>query len=255
MIPGMTLSSAGAATIAAYVASLEAVLAPDRLAAYRPPGGNDPAMVSTYFWNAALSRDLHLIMGAVEVSMRNGIHTALSVYAGQSDWYDRIALLPREQIRVDQAKDTIRKAGKPVTPGRVVAAVNFDFWTSLLSAGFGPNGYGTTIWSPNNAALVKRAFPNLPVPNDNRGYAHNRFNTLRLLRNRTSHHEPIWQGMTLRSGTTFPLADLYADALDAIGWVSPELRSSIVAFDRFPATLQSGLAAQKEAIKRHLGIN
>lgn len=250
----MTLSARDLHKVVSYVASLEAVLAPDRLAAYRPAGGDDLAMVSTYFWNAALSCDLHFSLGVVEVSMRNGVHGALSAHANRNDWYDAIPLLRCERERIDSAKDTIRKSGKPVVPGRVVAGVTFDFWTSMLSVGYGPNGYGSTLWSPNNAALVKHAFPNLPAPNDNRSYAHNRFNVLRLLRNRTSHHEPIWRGMTLRHGASFALADLYANTLDAIGRVSPELQSSVVAYDRFPETLQTGVATQEAAIKRHLGI-
>jgi hypothetical protein len=251
----MARSAADQQKIDAYVTALQGVLAPDRLAAYRPAGGDDLAMVSTYFWNAALSRDLHLVLGAVEVSMRNGMHAALSAHTGHANWYDRIVLLARESKRIRIAKKTIKDAKKPVIPGRVVAGLTFDFWTSLLSAGAGPSGYGATLWSPNNAALVKLAFPNLQAPHDNRSYAHRRFNTLRLLRNRTSHHEPIWQGMTLLGKPTLPLADLYADALDAIGWVSPELQASIVAYDRFPDTLQNGLVAQEKAITDHLGIS
>lgn len=250
----MARTIAAAHKLADYAAALEAALAPDRLAAYRPPGGDELAMVTTYFWNAALARDLHFGLGAVEVAMRNGIHKALSVHAGHADWYDRIPLLPRERIRIENAKTTIRKSGKAVIPGRVVAAVMFDFWTSMLSTGFGPHGYGASIWSPNNAALVRVAFPHLRPPNDNRSFAHDRFNVLRLLRNRTSHHEPIWRGMTLRDGRTFPLADLYADLLDAISWVSPMLRNSVAAYDRFPDTLAKGFTEQEDRIKQYLGI-
>ena len=127
----------------------------------------------------------------------------------------------------------------------------------MLSKGRGSSGYGRTIWSPNNAALIKVAFPNLQAPHDNRGYARNRFNTLRLLRNRTSHHEPIWKGMMVRRGqkhVTFTLADLYTDALDATGWVSSELRESVAAYDRFPDTLATGRADQEARIKTYLGI-
>ncbi|CAA9538364.1 MAG: hypothetical protein AVDCRST_MAG59-563 [uncultured Thermomicrobiales bacterium] len=240
--------------IADYARALETVLAPDRLAAYRPSGGDDLAMVTSYFWNAALSRDLHFGLGAVEVSVRNGIHRALSTHAGHFDWYDHVPLLPRERRRIDDAKDTIRKSGKSVIPGRVVAGDMFDFWTSILSTGFGPNGYGATIWSPNSAALIRVAFPYLQPPNDNRSFAHDRLNVLRLLRNRTSHHEPVWQGMKLRDGRSFPLANLYADILDAIGCVSPALRDSVVAYDPFPITLHNGFADHERKIKRHIGI-
>jgi hypothetical protein len=240
--------------IAAYLADLEAALAPDRLASYRPAGADDLATIATYFWNIGLSRDLHLGLGAAEVSMRNGIHNALTARAGQANWYDVILLLPNEVISVQKAKQTVRASKKPLVPGRVVAELSFSFWTSMLSAGFGPYGYGVALWTPNNAVLVTEAFPYLQPPNQNRSYVHNRFNMLRLLRNRTHHHEPIWRGMILRSGQQFTLQALYDDILESIGWTSPRLRDSVVAFDRFPNTLANGMVEQINEIETFLGI-
>jgi hypothetical protein len=244
-------------TVATYLAELEATLAPDRLASYRPPGADDLTTIATYFWNVALSRDLHFCLGAAEVSMRNGIHHALSAHAGQANWYDVIPLLPKETEAIQKAKQNIRNSRKTLVPGRVVAELSFGFWTSLLSAGFGPHGYGGALWSPNYAALIILAFPFLKPPNQNRSYVHRRFNTLRLLRNRTMHHEPIWNGMTLRQQqrtVTISLSDLYDDILDAIGWSSPRLCDSVMAFDRFPETLATGLPGQAKAIETFLGF-
>ena len=240
-----------------YFADLEAAYAPDRLATYRPAGADNLTTIATYFWNISLSRDLYLSLGAAEVSMRNGIHRALSAYAGAANWYDHIPLLTRDSGAVNGAKDEIRKSGKPIIPGRVVASLNFGFWISILSAGSGPQGYGSTIWSPNTAALIRYAFPHLQAPNQNRGYVHNRLNIFRLLRNRTMHHEPIFNGMTVRRQnrtTTYALVDLYDDIVHAIGWTSPRLRDSIVAFDRFPDTLANGIPTQIAEIEAFLGL-
>lgn len=243
--------------ISHYFTDLEAALAPDRLATYRIPGADDLETIATYFWNITLSRDLYLSLGAVEVCMRNGIHQALTNYAGSADWYDHIPLLPREADAVNRAKGEISKSARPIIPGRVVAALQFGFWTNILSVGFGPYGYGSAIWSPNNAALIRHAFPHLQAPNQNRRYVHNRFNILRLLRNRTMHHEPIFQGMTVRGQngkTTYPLSDLYDDIVEAISWTSPRLRDSIAAFDRFPGTLAGGIPTQISEIEALLSI-
>jgi hypothetical protein len=240
-----------------YFADLEAVLASDRLASYRSSSADNLITIATYFWNIALSRDLYLSLGATEVSIRNGIHRALSAYAGAANWYDHIPLLPREADAVARAKDEIRKSAKPIIPGRVVAAFPFGFWTNILSKGFGQNGYGAVIWSPNNGALIRYALPHLQAPNQNRSYVHNRLNVLRLLRNRTMHHEPIFNGMTVRMQnrtTTYALADLYDDIVDSIGWTSPRLRDSIVAFDRFPNTLANGIPTQIAEIEAFLGL-
>ena len=100
----MTRSAAEHQAIADYVSSLQPVFAPDRLAPYRPAGGDDLAMVTNYFWNIALSRDFYLVLSAVEISMRNGIHRALSTHANRDDWYSVIPLLDRERERVEKRR-------------------------------------------------------------------------------------------------------------------------------------------------------
>lgn len=240
--------------IGLYVVELEAVWGPDRLNAYRSTGADDLDMLVTYFRNVALSRDLHLGLSAAEVSLRNGLHAALTNHASQSNWYDVIPLLPHEANAIREAKKTIQRGNKKVIPGRVVAELGFGFWTTLLSAGFGANGYGATIWSPDNAARVAEAFPYLEAVNQNRSHVHGRFNTIRLLRNRTNHHEPIWKGMTSQSGRHVALPVLDAHILEAIGWMSPRLRDSVIAYDRFPETLVQGEASQRQQILDFLGI-
>lgn len=51
-----------------------------------------------------------------------------------------------------------------------------------------------------------------------------------------------------------PLRSLYHDTLEAIGWISPGVRDSIVALDRFPAALHHGKPAIESDIKRHLAM-
>lgn len=99
---------------------------------------DDLAMITTYFWNVDLCQSLYPSLGAVEVSMRNGIHDALTAYFGAATWYDMPQLLlPRELDQVTDAKRKIRRARKTVIPPHVVAALDFGFWTRLLDAGYG----------------------------------------------------------------------------------------------------------------------
>ncbi|MCA9878011.1 MAG: hypothetical protein KC442_09520, partial [Thermomicrobiales bacterium] len=101
------------------------------------------------------------------------------------------------------------------------------------------------------------AFPYLQQSHRHRSYVHNRLNVLRLLRNRTMHHEPIWNGMTLRrqqNSTTHSLAELYEDILEVVAWTSPRLRDSIIALDPFPDTLRNGHARFTAEIETFLGI-
>lgn len=236
----------------AYVADLRRGLSPDRLASYRPTGGDDLAMAANYFWNTALCQTLYPSLSALEVSMRNGIHGALSAHFATTAWYDiPQLLLPRESAQISDAKRKIRRSGKPIAPPRVVAALSLGFWTSILDT-----GYGARIWiAKNPAVLVRQAFPYAPLHMQVRSRAHDRFNTIRFLRNRVFHYEPIWKGVSLPDGRTASLADLHADIVDSIGWVDPTLQASVVAFDRFPHTLRGGRATVRSEIEHHLGIN
>jgi len=159
-------------------------------------------------------------------------------------------LAPREQRHVDDAKRDIARAGKQVVPGRVVAALRFGFWTSILD-----RAYGNAIWTPNNpAVLVQQAFPFAPPHFQVRARAHDRFNTIRQLRNRVFHYEPIWRGIVLQNNRSVSLLDVHTDILDAIGWVSPTLQATTVAFDRFPNVYQHGRIMVGWNLKQQLGL-
>jgi len=237
--------------VAAYIAAIERGLSPDRLEASRPQGGDNLAMATTYFWNIALCQSLYASLGTLEVSMRNGIHDALTAYFGNAAWYDTPnLLLTREADQIADVKQKILRARKPLIPPRAVGGLNYGFWTSILDS-----AYGNTIWTATNPAfLVQQAFPHAPLHYQVRTRAHDRFNTIRTLRNRVSHHEPIWRGVLLPNGRIVPAANLYADAIDAIGWVDPTLQASHVALDRFPIIHQNGRVMVEWEIKRHLGI-
>jgi hypothetical protein len=243
------------AVIDAYVRDLEQAFDPGRLASYYPPNGDKLTMVTNYFWNVALCKELYLSLGTVEVTMRNAIHDTLTAQFAAPDWYDEPdLLLDREAKAIAGAKSDIQKAGKKVVPSRVVAGVTFGFWTGLLSSLYGDSPYGTPLWTPSDAELIRIAFPYLAPARQNRSHVHRRFNAIRSLRNRVVHHEPIWRGVRLQSGRIVPRTNLYDDILDAISWVNPNIRDSMVALDRFPSALHYGQRAIEADLKRYLRI-
>jgi hypothetical protein len=230
--------------VAAYVAELGNALTPVRLSAYKTTGADDLDMLVTYFWNVALCRELYPSLGALEITMRNRVHEVLTHYVGRPDWYDYLTLGKREREQIATARLEIRrsKPGElakgldPVTPGRVVAFQTLGFWTSLLSKHYGH------LWTANSAALIQQAFPNLHPSHQHRSYVHDRFNRIRLLRNRVSHHEPIWRGVRMQSGQFVSLERLHEDVIDAIGWSSSTMQATVRTFDRFPHILKHGQA-------------
>jgi hypothetical protein len=226
-----------------FVSALYPWVSRDRLEAYRPYKGTDLEMVVNYLFNTALSEALYTSLGFLEVTLRNSLHETIATYYRRSNWYDRPGVLEQYQADdVTKAKRRIAGLGKGVVPGRVVAELNFGFWVSLLSG-----AYDRRFWWPNQAQLLKSAFPNIPSNLRQRKTIYARYNSLRELRNRVMHHEPIWNRPTL--------AQDYQHVYEAIGWISPDMAVTAQFIDRFPDILVYGQRRIEVKLKSHFGIS
>ena len=155
----------------------------------------------------------------LEVALRNAMHRQLTERYGAA-WYDNPAAgLDRGCLdRIANAKTEGERAGRAPSPPRIVAALSFGFWVSLLDPGgrIDPSGrkanYEMTLWR----VALRRAFPHCtPLT---RKQAHRPLSCLLKLRNRIAHHEPIFA------------RDLLGDhrrVLDVTGWISPAARTWI----------------------------
>lgn len=223
--------------VAQLVQELYLPLSQARLEAYRSPSGSDLDMLINYFWNIGLAEGLMPALHAVELALRNTIHTALTKRQGTDMWFSRPGILGAGQVI--EFTTAYRRVARnpPVTAGKLVAELNFGFWVTLLS---GP--YEQSLWQPEGYGLLRSAFPHVV---SSRKYIHDRFNAIRLLRNRVFHHEAIWHRPNLLQEH---------DAIhEAIRWISPTLHRAIHAVDNFPANF-SGRAQVEADLKARLGI-
>ncbi|EPB5915833.1 Abi family protein [Citrobacter amalonaticus] len=149
-----------------------------------------------------------------------------------------VARKVREENLVEQARDAIVNEGKIITPARVIAAMSFGFWTTLLSTKYEDNSSKSLLW-PNLNTVV---FPHLPVGHGMQDVRH-AFNRIRSLRNRLSHHEALWKFHYDDPATGLPdygnpvygahassslLRKHYDDILDMIGWMSPDRKTTFL---------------------------
>ncbi len=221
------------------VVELRLPISSDRLERYRPVGGSDLEMLSTYVWNLALAEALQPCLQTFEVALRNGIHAALSESYGERWFEDQGLLLTREREAARIAQAALRRHNKPINPGRVVAELRFGFWTSMLS-----RPYENTIWHADRQRPLRIAFPNVPRRYRSRGKIWLRCDAARKLRNRVVHAEPIFD----RPG----LDAEHGEILESLGWISPPLRDLVLVSDRFLTIYRTGRNELREKIEEFL---
>jgi len=173
---------------------LQRRLSAQRLGGYvEATAGDLDAAIELYEWNCAMSAALFEVLGDVEIIVRNALHDALTAWHARGqfagEWYENEHGLLAPQARADIASALLRlkRCRKPVSPGAVVAELNFGFWRFLLT-----KKYASTLWS----VIGKSAFPALDHGRPQVFRA--RMARLHDLRNRIAHHEPIhWRDIGL----------------------------------------------------------
>lgn len=221
----------------AFFQQIEGILHTERIDSYRQDGADAKLTLARYSLNMALSESLYPALQFSEIALRNTIHHALTARCGTDAWYDSPAsrLIPWQRDRVSDAKQSLRDFGKPVTPGRMVAELNFGFWTGFFNKAHGQTGIGHH--------LAKKAFPYAPANERDLIRLGIRWKDIRDLRNRVFHHERIlhWKDLDAR----------HQAILEVICWISPELHDLAKAIDRFAAIRHAGLKPWLSKLQRH----
>lgn len=202
---------------------VEQLLSPGRLAPYvKVAGGDLAAGVELYQWNISISSALFEVLAHLEVGLRNAVDARLVALEGRDDWWcsPRLRFTASGQDMILKATAEVARRGATGNFGHVIAALPFGFWVGLFGAG-GPLNYEMSLWRP----ALHRA---LPKYRGTRADLYVKLNTLRLLRNRIAHHEPIYRRH---------LAADHETILTVAGWISPVYSAWIVGQSRVPGLL------------------
>lgn len=202
-------------------------LAAERLDAYRSTGDLDTVVLARYLLNMALAESLYPILQFAEVTLRNAIHGALTRRLRRDTWYtDPKAKLTDWQVdQVKKARNSLRRENKKLSAGRMVAELNFGFWTGFFNKAHFRSGIA--------AYLAREIFCHAPKAARDIKKLDAGWGQVRKLRNRVFHHERIihWKD----------LSQQHADILALIGWMDPQLKACVIAMDRFPLIRKAGL--------------
>lgn len=205
----------------------------ERFAEYRKTAADDSEALARYTWNTRLCEALYPSLHYFEVALRNNLHSAISTRFPSGPWSDvqcwmdltNPVLDEIERRAVNRAKGVLRDQGKPLEIGRMVAELNFGFWTSLLDVRY----ERSNVFWPH---LLRPTFPRMPKTDRKRRIVSARINSIRLLRNRVSHHEPIWHWRDLKSQ--------HDGILEALSWISSDLALLLRTIDRFEEVFHEG---------------
>jgi len=161
----------------------------------------------------------------LEVTLRNAMNRRLSERYGQT-WYnnDRAGLSQKTQRLISRTRKKLGNVGHGDVPHRIVAALSFGFWVSLLNTGRPGGNYEMTLWRP----ALRQSFPY--CNSLRRSQAHEPLDRLLKLRNLIAHHEPIFS----RS-----LDEEHKLILEITGWISPATQEWIGNHSRVPDLLHT----------------
>lgn len=189
---------------AANIANLESSHSPERLAPYYALAGNDKALgIRLYAWNSALSQALYTPLQGLEVTLRNALSSQLKAAYGPT-WFDLnpgpALLYPLPDMLLKVRTDLGRHGSLP-EHGRVVAELNWGFWTGLLAKRY------EQLWRSHFRKVFQSDGPLT------RAQIFQPLDDLRRLRNRIAHHEPILNRN---------IAADYAAILELVTYISPD---------------------------------
>ncbi len=213
---------------------------------------NDSAtwIVARYRYSIAVSQALVPALHLLEVTLRNAIYGVVKDHVSGChgvdiadcwlDWSEADTILNHDPkrtvhsqfLRVQAAKRSIQVDGRKLDAGRLIAELNFGFWTGLFAGHYGQRD-GVTDPKKLWPDLLPKVFPNLPTTHSTRTILADHFKDIRRLRNRAFHHEVLWRRR--------PLVD-EGLIIKTIGWMDAEV-----------AALASEMSTAKEIQERGVG--
>lgn len=220
-----------------------------RLARYRDAvGGRSESLADFYLWCGRLSLAVFADIATIEVALRSAIARELVAEYGVQ-WYARGDLFDDDATRAIstawgqaglQRLHDDPAVSEDVVEGKLVAALMFGFWVTLLGRGSyagrqplrGRRIYDTLLWRP----AISKALPLAPSRRD----AEHAAGVMRAARNRIAHHEHIAWGIPLPGQQRrLTVSEVHADFLRLAGFISTETMAWVVATSELRAVINA----------------
>lgn len=151
-------------------------------------------VLSRYIDNIQISQSLYPELSVLEITLRNSIDSMLKTNFSEN-WleeevkFNKILEKKEYNILVDvynSTEEECKKDSKEFTSGKVIANLNFGFWTSLCS-----KQYSLTIW--HKKKCFRSVFANYPSKKQEISKISRQLYEIRRIRNRIFHYEQIFK--------------------------------------------------------------
>lgn len=213
---------------------LERTISSSRLSTYQQHASTQFEVLRDYIWNAKLSENFYFLLQNLEVGLRNSIFAAFAKqYPGRNFFFlhetdPRNKYLSKKEHHSREcwkmicgARRKLQNRGIVLSDGRMIAELNFGFWTELLIS---KDTKYLTMWR----SIFKDVFPGYPFGNNvdhDVKQAGQKIDQIRQFRNRIFHYEPICHNGTL--------SITHHEIMTIIGWIEPQLKDLSDLFDEF----------------------
>lgn len=209
------------------VASLRKAWSDARWDSLNPGLADDAELLQWHLWATAAQSAVMPAVAVLELTLRNALFLgSTEILAARplvtreiNTWLDAnpSMLRDRDQREVDEAKSRLRRRKGKLTVGRLVAELDFGFWTGLFDSCYDHSTReGAALWP----WLRKKAFPGAPKGMQTRGDLAKHFHSLRDLRNSIVHHKHFWKAQGI--------CGVFDTFSSTIGWMN---RSAQIALE------------------------
>lgn len=151
-------------------------------------------IIIRYKKNLKISQALYPELCTLEVILRNSINYVLKTHISETWLENEIennTILDKNDYNLlinayETTKKECKLSSKEITVGKIIANLNFGFWTNLCV-----KKYNSNIW--NKRACFKGVFVNFPSAKNDITLISNKLYRIRKLRNRIFHYEQIFK--------------------------------------------------------------
>lgn len=172
-----------------HIDDLAGFVSPPRFETYVRATDGDRGRASVlYAWNTEISAAFYTPLQFAEIGTRNGAVEAIAAEFGDN-WHRsrgfQLAIRERVGKHLRPRRDLSVLSERYAAAGGVVAELKFAFWQHLFVA-----AQDSRLWNRH----IRSAFPSIPSEQsvvNARQQIYDDIQTIRLLRNRIAHHEPI----------------------------------------------------------------